>query len=101
MSRHNVTVTFTLKDGRKLRCEYSYWYDQGGYWAPPECDVGAPTYLLEDEEISVEELPRGLASIADAMYEYGDADVRFKYESELDQGDDDGWFDLAYDERYS
>lgn len=95
MSSRWVIVTFELKDGRELRCEYVYSYDLGGYWSPPEYDVGEPQFFLDDVEIVVEDMPKGLDRIAAHMYENGDSDKRFKYHSEdaAASFDDDPYFD--------
>lgn len=91
-----VTVTFELADGRELRCEYSYSVTYGNISGPPEycypdeSDVGEPTYYLDDNEVTVEQLPKGLEVIAEAMYDNGESDKRFTYsESEVEQDFDD------------
>lgn len=90
-----VTVTFELSDGRELRCEYSYSVAYGNISGPPEhcypdeSDVGEPTYYLDDNEVNVEQLPNGLEVIAEAMYDNGESDTRFRYtESEVDNEPD-------------
>lgn len=84
--RRTCKVTFTLKDGRKLVCFYSYYYTPATYWEPSECEVFAPEYELDGDPITVETAPRGLDRLMTAMYENQD-DPRFKYEDEEDSGE--------------
>ena len=93
----NVTVTFEMSDGRELKCEYPYNVTPGNYSGlpencyPDEVDVGDPTYYIDDEEVDYDKLPKGLSTLADAMYEDGENDSRFKYtaaEPDYDGPDD-------------
>ena len=93
----NVTVTFEMSDGREFKCEYPYHVTPGNYSGlpencyPDEVDVGDPTYYIDDEEVDYGKLPKGLSSLADAMYENGENDSRFKYtaaEPDYDGPDD-------------
>jgi hypothetical protein len=81
-----VTTKFELADGRILRCEYGFMHDPGGWDAPPETDVGEPTYYLDGDEVTVEELPKGLDVIAQRMYECGSGE--YGYKESFDDGDD-------------
>lgn len=95
-NHYEVTVTFTLTDGRELQCEYTYWYDPGvssgpaDYCYAPESDSGEPTYKLDGVEVDVKNLPKGLDTIAEAMFNDGESDGRFNYrEREVKAGYDD------------
>jgi hypothetical protein len=83
MSGYSVTVGFKMKDGRELVCSYSVKVTPGRYYGlpeycyPDECDAGEPTYYINGEE--VEKLPKGLDTIAEAMYEADDTDPRFSF----------------------
>lgn len=85
MAAYDVTVTFEMTDGRTLSCEYGLSVTPGNYSGlpencyPDECDLGDPTYYIDGDEIAYEDLPKGLDKIADAMYEDGQSDRRFKY----------------------
>ena len=90
-----VTVTFEMSDGRTLKCEYGYSVTRGNYSGlpencyPDEVDVGEPEYSIDGDEIEYDKLPKGLDVIADAMYEEGEGDSRFRYsENDADDYDD-------------
>lgn len=63
-----------MSNGQVLKCEYGFVVTPGNYFGlpedcyPDECDVGDPTYYIDDEEVDYAKLPKGLAVIADAMY---------------------------------
>lgn len=83
-----VTVTFEMNDGRILKCQYGYRIIPGNISGPPEfcypdeTDVGEPTYYLDDNEINLSDLPTGLDTIAEQMYEDTGQDKRFSYKEE-------------------
>lgn len=77
-----VKVTFELRDGRELTCEYGYSYEPATRWEPGFCDVSDPVYKLDGVEVEPEDLPKGLDVIATAMYEHGDCDSRFTYKEQ-------------------
>jgi hypothetical protein len=69
MSVEHVQTTFELKDGRKLTCNYLLDRWPGNYFEPPETNEGEPEYELDGEVFELEELPKGLAYIAQDMYD--------------------------------
>ena len=94
MPSYTVTTSFEMADGRELSCEYEVSYTPAKTWGlpedchPEESDVGDPTYRIDNEEVDYNKLPKGLAKIADALYN-DDGDSRFhRKESEPDDGPD-------------
>lgn len=81
-----ATVTFEMKNGQTLKCEYGFKYYPATYWEPSDTDVGDPTYFIDDEEIEYSKLPKGLDRIADDMYENSNSS-KFTY-SESEPGQD-------------
>lgn len=102
----NVTVTFEMSDGRELKCEYPYHVTPGNYSGlpencyPDEVDVGDPEYFIDDDPVSYDELPKGLSAIADAMYENGENDSRFKYTAAEPDYDGPEYDPREWDEPY-
>lgn len=91
MGSYTQTVTFELKDGRKLECVYSVAVTPGNYTGlpencyPDEAEIGEPEYLLDNDEVAVSQLPKGLSVIAEAMYEADESDKRFTFtQSDMD-----------------
>ncbi|MBS1982842.1 MAG: hypothetical protein JST16_01615 [Bdellovibrionales bacterium] len=81
----NVTVTFEMSDGRKFRCEYEYDFTPGNYSGrpencfPSESEVHEAKYFIDNKQVTLDALPKGLNVIAVAMYENGEDDARFSY----------------------
>ena len=95
MPSYTVTTSFEMTDGRILSCEYDVSYTPAQVSGPPEhcypeeSDVSDPTYKIDGEEVDYAKLPKGLAKIADAMYE-DDSDDRFS-RKESEPEDDRDW----------
>lgn len=77
MPAYNVTTEFEMTNGRVLSCEYGVLYAPAYVSGlpedcyPEESDAGEPTYFIDGEEVDYKDLPRGLAAIADKLYEAG------------------------------
>lgn len=77
MGAYTVTTKFEMQDGRVLSCEYGVSYTPAYISGPPEdcypeeSDAGDPTYFIDGDEIEYKDLPKGLAVIADKLYEAG------------------------------
>ena len=75
MSRHKVTGEFRLKNGKLLQVVYYYTYISGGYWDPPESEVGEAEVFLDKELVTVDEtnysfkVPKGLETIITHLIE--------------------------------
>lgn len=68
MYYHCVT-TFELKDGRELRCEWSSTRWESTFEDPAEEDDSDPEFYFDGKLVMhFDELPRGLADLADQMY---------------------------------
>ncbi|HWV46435.1 MAG TPA: hypothetical protein VN039_10535 [Nitrospira sp.] len=81
-----VTVTFEMSNGSILKCEYGYTSSPATFWEPEDVNVGDPTYYIDDDEISYDDLPKGLDKIADALYEADARSAKFSYrESEYER----------------
>lgn len=105
MSSYVAKVTFTMSDGREFACIYPFSVTPGNYSGPPEfcypdeTEVGEPTYEIDGDEVDLKDLPKGLLTIAEAMYENGESDPRFRYsqkdmEPDVDYDDvDDSYYD--------
>lgn len=93
-----VNVTFNMKNGLELTCQYSYTVIHGFTTGRPEdcypdeeTDPSDPVYFLDGTEIAVDKLPKGLEVIAQAMYDDGRNDSRFSYKE--DEADNSADFD--------
>ncbi len=81
----DATATFEMSDGREFECKYSYRTTLGNYSGlpensyPDEVEVGDPEFYIDGEYVTEKDLPKGLPTIANALYENGDSDLRFKY----------------------
>jgi len=66
-----------MTNGRVLSCEYGVLHTHAYVSGlpedcyPEESDAGEPTYFIDGEEVDYKDLPRGLAAIADKLYEAG------------------------------
>lgn len=84
MPAYNVKTEFEMTDGRVLSCEYMFYVTPGNYSGPmessypDECEIGEPTYCIDGEEVSYNDLPKGLSKIADELYE-ADSASQFGY----------------------
>lgn len=101
-----ITRKFELKDGRELSCSYGVKYIPGRTSGPPEycypdeSDVGEPEYELDGVPVSVDRLPKGLNTIAEAMYEADQSDKRFSWSEDDSGGDDEPDFDYDFDGQF-
>lgn len=93
MPAYNVTTEFEMQDGRVLSCEYGVSYTPAYISGPPEdcypeeSDAGEPTYFIDGEEVDYNELPKGLAAIADKLYEAGPGEYGYS-QSDVDNEPD-------------
>lgn len=77
MAAYNVTTSFEMTDGRELTCEWVLCVIEGNYYGlpencyPDESEESDPVYYIDGDEIAYEDLPKGLAAIADKMYQCG------------------------------
>ena len=82
MSTTDVKVTFELADGRVLRAEWREWEDPATFDSPAEGDATEPTFYLDGVEVTPAEMPKGLDTLAELMYDDRDADRRFYVQTE-------------------
>lgn len=72
-------ISFRLKDGRVLTCEYTTSYDPGGMWEPPNWDISSPEYKIDNKAILYDDLPEGLHVLAALMYDNPDSEYGRHY----------------------
>lgn len=88
MGHEIVTTKFELRDGREFQCQYAVWYDEGDFWSPPDSEVYEPEFKLDGKIVDEKDLPKGLAELAQIMYENPD-DKRFVTTTVTDDGTPD------------
>lgn len=74
---NEITVTFTLSDGRELQAQWRETVHPATFDSAEEGDADEATYYLDGKEIALCELPQGLDAIAELMYDDRDSDKRF------------------------
>lgn len=93
MSSSLFTAKFEMKDGRTFEMQCVVRCTPGNTWGAPEnCypdeyNSEEPEYFIEGDPIAYEDLPKGLAAMADAMYD--GTDPRFTYHQTEWEGDYD------------
>lgn len=96
-----VTVTFEMRNGQILKCEYPVHFTPGNYTGlpencyPDESEPGDPTYYIDGKEIDYKDLPKGLEKVADEMLEVNHTSCRFIHTEAHEEPDYD--FDQDYD----
>lgn len=73
-------ATFTMTSGKVLACEYATAHYDGSFDEPPSDEVSDPAYFIGGILTDYADLPKGLATVADDLYEnyppkYGRTDV--------------------------
>lgn len=100
MGYYTVTTEFEMTDGRVLSCEYgvssmpAYTSGLPEDCYPAESEAGDATYFIDGVEVDYEDLPKGLATMADKLYEAEHGEYNYS-----ETGADDG-FDCEPDYYY-
>lgn len=73
MSVTNYTILFLMKSGNFLECHFSVESYPATFDDPGESHASQPQYFVGDEEVNFDDLPKGLAYLAELMYTNMDA----------------------------
>lgn len=65
---YEMRVSFEMKNGSTFSIEWTERRYDATFDDPAEVDAGEYIYLIDEDEMEEGELPKGLADLADTMY---------------------------------
>ncbi|AXC34288.1 hypothetical protein P7I17_gp34 [Escherichia phage Halfdan] len=91
MPAYDVTTSFEMTDGRILECTYVLSVTPARLWGAPEncypeeSEASEGVFTIDGEEVDYDNLPKGLAVIADKLEQAGPGE--FGYNESLREPD--------------